>query len=111
MRHILELLFALILVLLIIGLAAGGEAGQGDTTRTEFSVNRTSDGGMEFYAGPPGSKPSDPFAAPGGVPQTASNYQPCTQAQHGKLTADGRWLCIEDGHNPGSFRWRPWPER
>ena len=49
--------------------------------------------------------------APGGIPQTASDYQPCTKAQHGRLTGDGRWLCIEDGHNPGNFRWRPWPER
>ena len=24
---------------------------------------------------------------------------------------DGKWLCIEDGRNPGNFRWRPWPER
>ena len=53
-----------------------------------------------------------PDTAPaGGIPQTASDYQPCTKAQHGRLTGDGRWLCIEDGHNPGSFRWRPWPER
>jgi hypothetical protein len=49
--------------------------------------------------------------APASVPQTASDYQPCTKAQHGKLTGDGRWLCIEDGRNPGSYRWRPWPER
>ena len=48
--------------------------------------------------------------APGGIPQTAADYQPCTRAQHGQLTRDGRWLCIEDGTAPGSFRWRPWPE-
>jgi hypothetical protein len=52
-----------------------------------------------------------PDTAPSGIPQTASDYQPCTRAEHGKLTGDGRWLCIEDGRNPGSFRWRPWPER
>jgi hypothetical protein len=52
-----------------------------------------------------------PMTAPASVPQTASDYQPCVKAQHGKLTGDGRWLCIEDGHNPGNYRWRPWPER
>ena len=49
--------------------------------------------------------------APGGIPQTAADYQPCTKAQHGRLTGDGKWLCIEDGLRPGNYRWRPWPER
>lgn len=64
------------------------------------------------YQWTPMSAPAQPArVAPAGVPQTASDYQPCVKAQHGKLTGDGRWLCIEDGHNPGNFRWRPWPER
>ena len=50
-----------------------------------------------------------PDTAPAGAP--VRDYQPCTKAEHGRLTGDGKWLCIENGHNPGQFYWRPWPER
>ena len=62
------------------------------------------------YQWTPMSAPAQPAHRAAGVPQTANDYQPCVKAQHGKLTGDGRWLCIETAC-PGNFRWRPWPER
>lgn len=46
--------------------------------------------------------------APSGLPQTAKDHQPCTQTQHGKLTGDGRWICVESGKQNGVFYWMPW---
>lgn len=118
LTQLLGLLLALIIVLAILGAAVTAPEGDGNATRTEFSAGRTNDGGFELYIGPPGQKPADPSAPPpgkpaipAGIPMHPTDYQPCPKAYHGWLSGDGQWICIEDGHNPGNFRWRPWPER
>jgi len=68
------------------------------------SVCQATANGYEWR--PAGAQPAR--VAPSGLPQTAKDHQPCTQAQHGKLTGDGRWICVESGKQPGVFYWMPW---
>lgn len=97
MRHLLELVFILIIILFIIGLAAGGEEGQAMTTSTQIHVGADPAGGWSFSAGPPG-RYVEPY-----------DRQPCNKADHGTLSTSGKWICIEH-YNPPGYWWRPWPE-
>ena len=110
LTQLLGLLLALIIVLAILGAAVTAPEGDGNATRTEFSAGRTSDGGFEFYAGPPGQKPAltYPNGIPVGIPQTAKDHEPCNKAMHGWRTGDGLMICVENGRKPGEFYWFPY---
>ena len=93
MKHLISLLIILFVAWIILIGSVVDPTGKGTDTQTQITI-----GNGEVYFGPPGLGP-EPY-----------DTQPCNKANHGQLSPSGRWICIENGRSPGTYRWRPWPE-